>query len=67
MDALLKHYEQQKDVYAATKTRDEKMLHSIEMGWYLLDKYYQKTNEAPLYAAALLLDPQRRAAYLKQN
>ena len=40
MDALLKYYEQQKDVYAATKIRDEKMLHSIEMGWYLLDKYY---------------------------
>ena len=43
------------------------MLHSIEMGWYLLDKYYQKTDEAPIYAAALLLDPRKRAAYLRQN
>lgn len=67
MDALLKHYEGQKVIYSAIKTRDEKMLHSIEMGWYLLDKYYQKTDEAPIYAAALLLDPRRRAAYLKQN
>ena len=67
MDALLKHYEQQKDIYSAKATRDEKMLHSIEMGWYLLDKYYQKTDEAPIYAAALLLDPRLRAAYLKRN
>lgn len=32
MDALLKHYEQQKEIYSRAKTRDEKMLHSIEMG-----------------------------------
>jgi hypothetical protein len=67
MDALLKHYERHQAYYSTTKTRDEKMLHSIEMGWFLLDKYYQKTDEAPIYAAALLLDPRRRAAYLKQN
>ena len=52
MDTLLKHYKRQKDIHTATKTRD-KMLHSIEIGWYLLNKYDQKTNKAPLYAAAL--------------
>ena len=67
MDALLKHYEQEKEIYSRTKTRDEKMLYSIEMGWYLLDKYYQKTDEALIYAAALLLDPRKRVAYLRQN
>jgi hypothetical protein len=37
------------------------------MGWYLLDKYYQKTDEAPIYAAALLLNPRNRVAYLNRN
>ena len=67
MDALLKHYEQEKEIYSNPKTQDHKMLHSIDMGWFLLDKYYHKTDEAPIYAAALLLDPTNRAAYLRQN
>ena len=67
MDALLKHYEQEKEIYSNPKTQDSKMLHSIDMGWFLLDKYYHKTDEAPIYAAALLLDPMNRAAYLWQN
>jgi hypothetical protein len=43
------------------------MLHAIEMGWFLINKYYHLTDEAPVYAAALLLDPSKRAAYMKQN
>lgn len=43
------------------------MLHAIEMGWYLINKYYHRTDEAPVYAAALLLDPSKRLAYMKQN
>jgi hypothetical protein len=43
------------------------MLHSIEMGWFIIDKYYNRTDEAPVYAAALLLDPSKRIAYMKQN
>lgn len=43
------------------------MLRSIEMGWFVLDKYYSKTDEAPVYAAALLLDPRKRAAYIQKN
>ena len=43
------------------------MLHAIDMGLFLIDKYYSKTEEAPVYAAALLLDPSRRVAYIKQN
>ena len=67
MDALLKHYEQEKEIYSNSKTQDSKMIHSINMGWFLLDKYYHKTDEAPIYAAALLLDPMNRAVYLWQN
>jgi hypothetical protein len=43
------------------------MLHAIEMGSFIMNKYYSKTDESPVYAAALLLDPSRRAAYLKKN
>lgn len=37
------------------------------MGWFILNKYYQMTEDAPVYAAALLLDPSKRIAYIKQN
>lgn len=43
------------------------MLRAIEMGWFVLDKYYTMTDEVPAFAAALLLDPPRRAAYLRKN
>jgi hypothetical protein len=43
------------------------MLRAIEMGWFILEKYYNRTDEVPAYAAALLLDPRKRAAYIKQN
>jgi hypothetical protein len=43
------------------------MLHSIEMGWFIIDKYYNRTDEVPVYAAALLLDPSRRIAHLQKN
>jgi hypothetical protein len=43
------------------------MVRAIEMGWFILDKYYNMTDQVPVYAAALLLDPQRRAAHIKKN
>ena len=43
------------------------MIRAIEMGWFVLDKYYTMTEEAPVYAAALLLNPSCRVAYLKKN
>lgn len=43
------------------------MLHSIEMGWFVLNKYYTMSDEAPVYLAALLLDPSCRKAYLEKN
>ena len=43
------------------------MLRAIEMGWFIIDKYYSKSDETPVYVAALLLDPRKRDAYLKQN
>lgn len=37
------------------------------MGWFVLDKYYVKTDETPVYSAALLLHPSKRLKYLRQN
>ncbi len=68
MDLLLAHYEEQKAHYSEDKsTHDPRMLYAIDMGWFILNKYYGKSDETPVYIAALLLDPGRRDAYIKQN
>jgi hypothetical protein len=46
---------------------DTLMSHAIDMGWFVLKKYYAKSDAVPAYAAALLLDPTKRMAYLTQN
>ncbi|TXB98910.1 hypothetical protein FocTR4_00012313 [Fusarium oxysporum f. sp. cubense] len=67
MDILLRHYEQKKELYEAEESHDPLMLHSIDMGWFVLDKYYALSGESPIYATALLLDPSKRARYLEIN
>jgi hypothetical protein len=37
------------------------------MGWFILNKYYGKSDETPVYVAALVLDPSKRDTYIKQN
>lgn len=37
------------------------------MGWFVLDKYYFKTDETPIYSTALLLHPSKRLKYLHRN
>ncbi|KJK74527.1 hypothetical protein H634G_10224 [Metarhizium anisopliae BRIP 53293] len=61
MDILLRYYKQQKEIYEAEDTYDPLMLHLIDMGWFVLDKYYTRSEESPIYATALLLDPLKRA------
>ncbi|KAH7339241.1 hypothetical protein BKA66DRAFT_435039, partial [Pyrenochaeta sp. MPI-SDFR-AT-0127] len=39
----------------------------IDMGWFILDKYYGKSDETPVYIAALLLNPDKRDTYIKQD
>jgi hypothetical protein len=43
------------------------MVQLIKIGWFMLEKYYNMTNNVPVYAAAIILDPSRRGAYLKKN
>ncbi|KAL3955852.1 hypothetical protein ACCO45_009871 [Purpureocillium lilacinum] len=63
MDILLKHFEDAKKTYRS----NHRLIHSIHMGWFVLDKYYFKTDETPVYSAALLLHPSKRLKYLRQN
>jgi hAT family C-terminal dimerisation region len=67
MDSLLIHYERNKAHYSQPQNYDPRMLRAIEMGWFVLNKYYTITEEAPVYAAALLLNPSCRVVYLKKN
>ncbi|EXA29442.1 hypothetical protein FOVG_19081 [Fusarium oxysporum f. sp. pisi HDV247] len=67
MDMLLLHYEEQQKLYQSDEHSDERMVRAIDMGWFILSKYYRLTDEVPVYAAALLLDPRKRIAYIKQN
>lgn len=67
MDALLTHYERNKAYYSQEDYYDIRMIRAIDMGWYILDKYYNITSEVPAYIAALLLDPSRRIAYIQKN
>ncbi|KAL6406105.1 putative AC9 transposase [Ilyonectria robusta] len=67
MDCLLSHYKNEKRHYSVPETCDERMLHAIDMGWFIKNKYYTMTDDVPVYSAALLLDPSKRDAYIKQN
>jgi hypothetical protein len=40
---------------------------AIMRAWYAFDKYYSLTDEAPVYAAALLLHASRRKRYIDAN
>ncbi|KAL9563688.1 hypothetical protein ACKAV7_012077 [Fusarium commune] len=67
IDNATRHFEKAKIHYSNPKFHDSRMFHSIEMGWFVLDKYYTMSDEAPVYVAALLLDPRCRKAYLDKN
>ncbi|KAI8416370.1 hypothetical protein FOFC_02679 [Fusarium oxysporum] len=47
MDALLFHYESAKVQHSQPGSMDTRMLHAIEMGWFVLDKYYTMTEDVP--------------------
>lgn len=53
--------------YKSLATRDDLMLTSIEIGWFIIDEYYKRSDEVPVYTAALLLDPLKRLTYIKKN
>ncbi|KAF2874294.1 hypothetical protein BDV95DRAFT_487482, partial [Massariosphaeria phaeospora] len=46
---------------------DGRMLRAIGMSRFILHKHYNWTHYVPVYATALLLDPSRRAAYVRKD
>jgi hAT family C-terminal dimerisation region len=63
MDVLHKHYQQ-----AFIKFRNkQQILGCILTSWHIFDKYYQLSDESPVYAAALILHPSRRKAHILKN
>lgn len=59
MDFLLHHYET-----AAEKWNNNPFMKaSIETGWEKINKYYKITEESPVYAASIMLNPTWKLAY----
>ena len=46
---------------------DSALTSRIRNSWQTFDKYYSKTDKSPLYAAALILYPNYRIAYIEVN
>ncbi|KAI8401800.1 hypothetical protein FOFC_18669 [Fusarium oxysporum] len=67
MDAIITFFEDEKVLYKSSPEKGLRMVHSIEMGWFILDKYYALVESTPVYAAAMLLDLSKRKHYLLQN
>ncbi len=59
MDAIFLLYEEENEKYLKPESYEPRMLRSVEMGWFLTDKYYQESDEAPFYATAFMLDLQK--------
>jgi hypothetical protein len=62
MDVLIQHM----DNSLKTFRSDPDLKARITKAWEKFDEYYARTAESPLYAAALILHPQYRTAYIKQ-
>lgn len=61
MDFLVDHFEKQLHKHRSNKP----FVECITTGWYTMDKYYNKIDESGAYAAATLLHPNKRRAYLQ--
>jgi len=62
MDILVKHFDQSLKAYSKSPLQL-----SILRSWQVFDKYFAKTEDSSVYAAALVLHPSRRLHYIKKN
>ncbi len=63
MDFLLNHYERSSVKYA----NDPFMKSCVETGWAKLDLYYKRTDQTPIYIAAVVLDPSWKWSYFYEH
>lgn len=61
MDWLVDHFERQ----LHKRRSNGPLIERITTGWYTMDKYYNKIDESGVCAAATLLHPNKRKAYLQ--
>jgi hypothetical protein len=62
MDFILRQYKKAKTTYA-----DYPILKNIiNLKWQKIEKYYFKTNESPIYTAAIILNPLYKEAYINK-
>ncbi|EED11944.1 conserved hypothetical protein [Talaromyces stipitatus ATCC 10500] len=62
MDIIIKHFENALQVEYVS---DKEFCARIQNGWDAFNKYYSKSDDSPLYAAALILHPARRISWQK--
>jgi hypothetical protein len=65
MDFLVTHFKEAEKMY--TREQNHAMLRRVMTSWYHFDKYYSYTDDSPAYAAAILLHPSLRKAYLEKQ
>jgi hypothetical protein len=63
MDFILGQLEQFKSAWK----NDTRIASAINNAWAKMDKYYRKTDDTPVYVAALVLDPKNKWAYIEKN
>jgi hypothetical protein len=63
MDFILGKFEDGKEQFK-DHLQLSKMFNS---GWSKLDKYYQMTEDTPIYVAALVLNPRYKWQYINKN
>ena len=63
MDFLIEHVKEMQQEHASNAHLSASLLTM----WFAFDKYYTLTNKTPVYAAALLLNPTLRKAYLDES
>src|SRR5204862_216151 len=64
MDVIVHHY---KDAQSRYERSNPAFFQRIKASWLVFDKYYQKTDDTSVYAAALILHPSRRTQYIRKN
>ncbi len=62
MDFLITHYKAAMEQFQHSIT----MVDRIMTSWYKFDDYYMRTDDTPVYAAAILLHPSLRRAHLQE-
>jgi hypothetical protein len=69
MDELLLHMEDRKAAYSSL-TPDpisDHMITAINNAWALLDKYYNKVDETPVYYSAIALQPEMKLQWFQEE